>query len=87
MWGQLPGAFRPVLVQRIGVRSILITCEHGRDPSMRGTMVIDTELGMVVRHLPFGGPVVVLVDVEPGRGIERRVPESFPELAVIIPRY
>lgn len=87
VWGGHPGHFRPVLVQRIGRKSLLITFEHGLDPSMRGTLVIDTELGLVTRFMQFRSPQTVLVDVEPGRPIERRVPDAYPELEVIIPEY
>lgn len=86
-WGEYSHDFRPVLVETVGKRSHLLTFEHGADPSMRSTMVIDTELGLVTRVMHFGAPYILLLDVELHRGIERVVPETFPEPEVIYPDY
>ncbi|PZQ89913.1 MAG: hypothetical protein DI534_09140 [Leifsonia xyli] len=87
VWGERPTHYRPVLVQRIGQHSILITIEHGADPSMRGTIVVDTRLGLITRVMNFISRAVVLVDVEIDKPIERRAPEAFPEPDVIHPDY
>lgn len=86
-WGQHPDGFWPVLIERLGKRSLLITFEHGVDPSMRTTMVIDTELGVVTRILPFNSPMLLLLDVETDRAVQRILPRSFPEPEVLYPDY
>ncbi|MFF8817130.1 hypothetical protein ACF07D_03915 [Leucobacter sp. NPDC015123] len=87
LWGGSADVDWPVLLQRVGKRSVLITFEHGRDPSMRSTMVIDTELGVVTRILNVCEPFLLLVDIEIGRGIERLRPDAYPELEVIYPEF
>ncbi|GAA1316530.1 hypothetical protein ACFSWE_15010 [Leucobacter albus] len=85
-WGEHDHGYRPVLVERVGRKSMLLTFEHGSDPAMRSTMVFDTELGIVTRTIGFDS-ATLLVDIEPGKPIERHVPASFPELEVIYPDY
>ena len=87
VWGQGANHYRPVLVQRVGSHSILITVEHGADPSMRATLVLDTDLGLITRVMNFISAGVLLVDVELGRSIERHVPRHYPELDVIYPEF
>ncbi len=86
-WGGHDHGFRPVLLESVGKKSVLLTFEHGSDPSMRSTMVVDTEIGVVTRVMHFNSPYVVLLDIEPGRQIERIAPESFPKLEVVYPSY
>lgn len=86
-WGESDHDFRPILMEHVGQRSNLVTFEHGADPSMRSTMVLDTELGLVTRVMQFDAPYIVLLDVERRRGVERIIPKSFPELEVIYPNY
>lgn len=86
-WGESDHDFRPMLIERVGMRSHLLTFEHGADPSMRSTMVVDTDLGLVTRVMHFDGPYMLLLDVVPDRGVERITPESFPELDVVYADY
>jgi len=86
-WGESDHDFRPILMEHVGQRSNLVTFEHGADPSMRSTMVLDTKLGLVTRVMQFDAPYIVLLDVERRRGVERIIPKSFPELEVIYPNY
>lgn len=86
-WGEHDHGFRPVMVEHIGKKSILLTFEHGADPSMRSTMVVDTEIGLVTRVMHFDSPYIMLLDIEPGKPIERRTTPSFPELEVVYPNY
>lgn len=87
IWGQTPSSFRPMLVEKVGKRSLLFTFEHQLDPSMRSTLVIDADLGLATRLMPFNSPYIVLLDVERGRAVERVYRTSFPELEVITPDY
>lgn len=87
IWGQTPGSFRPILVEKVGRRSLLLTFEHQLDPSMRSTLVIDTDLGITTRLMQFNSPYTVLLDVELGRTVERVHRTSFPELEVLTPDY
>ena len=86
-WGQPRSAPWPMLMQRIGRKSVLVTFEHGADPSLRTTLVIDTELGLMTRSMGIAEEYRVLVDIELGRGIERLRPESYPELEVLEPDF
>lgn len=86
-WGELVHDFRPVLAERVGKQSVLLTFEHGADPSMRSTLVADTQLGVVTRVMHFDSPYILLLDVELGRGIERNIPEVFPALEIIFPEF
>lgn len=79
--------FRPVLIERVGNQSLLLTFEHGADQSMRATLVVDTQLGLVTRVMHFNSPYIMFLDVELDRGIERLTPESFPALEVMYPQY
>lgn len=87
LWGQSSHSARPMLVQSIGVRSILITFEHQADASMRSTLVINRDLGLIERVIQFGGSHVVLVDVIPGKPFERHIPSVWPDPEVIYPEY
>ncbi|WP_461638859.1 hypothetical protein [Leucobacter sp. BZR 635] len=86
-WGGHSHGYRPIMIERIGKRSMLLTFEHGTDASMRCTMVVDRETGIVTRVMHFDSPYVMLLDIEPGKSVERRVPQSFPEPEVVYPDY
>lgn len=86
-WGEHNHSFRPVLAERVGNQSVLLTFEHGADPSMRSTLVVDAKLGLVTRVVHFGSPFIVIVDVELGRGVERLTPAAFPALDIIHPDF
>jgi hypothetical protein len=86
-WGQHERGFWPVLLRRIGTHSVLVTFEHGIDPSMLSTLVVDTRLGLVTRTVSFGAPYVMLLDIEPGLPVEHFVPETWPELYFVHPDY
>lgn len=62
LWGRGRESFRPMLVQRIGSFSTLITFEHRDDPAFRGTLVLDRQLG-VIRKRSLLGDVIVYTDV------------------------
>lgn len=53
IWGIRPTHFRPVLIQHIGQRSLLLTFEHGADPAMRQTMVIDRTSGIATKRMEY----------------------------------
>lgn len=86
-WEGRSHGFRPVLIERVGNQSLLLTFEHGADQSMRATLVVDTQLGLVTRVMHFNSPYIMFLDVELDRGIERLTPESFPALEVMYPQY
>lgn len=52
------GSFYPVLVQRVGRRSLLITFEHVDDPAFRQTLVVDEETGIAKRFTGFGHAII-----------------------------
>ncbi|MHA6693682.1 hypothetical protein [Homoserinimonas sp. A520] len=87
LWGQRANSARPMLAQNIGARSILITFEHQADASLRSTLVINRDLGLIERVIQFGLPQVVLVDVIPGEPFERHIPSVWPKPEVIYPEY
>lgn len=86
-WGERSHDFRPVLAERVGKQSVLLTFEHGSDPSMRSTLVADTTLGLATRVMDFDSPYILLLDVELDRGIERIVPDEFPALEIVYPKF
>ncbi|WDH79061.1 hypothetical protein PTQ19_01060 [Microbacterium esteraromaticum] len=53
LWGNRPTHFRPVLLQRIGQSSLLLTLEHGEDPAMRQTMVVDRFTGIATKRIEY----------------------------------
>lgn len=87
IWGQHASAFQPHLVEKLGNRSLLIVSHHPLDRSMQMTVVVDEVGGFVSRIMNFTAPYLIVADLELERGIERRIPSSFPELEVIIPDY
>lgn len=50
-WGRGHESFSPMLVQRIGTHSLLVTFEHENDPAFRTTLVVDETDGIARRHL------------------------------------
>ena len=62
MWGRGRESFYPMLAQRIGGHSILLTFEHVNDPAFRATMVIDEAVG-AVRKFARLGDVTILTEV------------------------
>ena len=72
LWGRGRESFRPMLVQRIGSFSTLITFEHRDDPAFRGTLVLDRRVGVIRKRLLLGDAIVytdVSVD-EPLTGLQ-----------------
>lgn len=59
IWGDSPTHFRPVLAQRIGQRSLLLTFEHGKDPAMRQTLVIDQTTGIATKRIEYEQVIVL----------------------------
>jgi len=59
VWGERPTHFRPVLAQRIGQRSLLLTFEHGGDPAMRQTMVVDQDSGIATKRIEYDHATIV----------------------------
>ncbi|KQO59990.1 hypothetical protein [Curtobacterium sp. Leaf261] len=62
LWGRGPESFSPMLVQRVGGHSLLITFEHTLDPADRQTLVIDERDG-AARRWYRDGAVTVITDV------------------------
>lgn len=52
-WANAPGGFYPVLIQRLGRRSLLFTFEHVDDPAMRQTLVIDETTGIARKLIGY----------------------------------
>lgn len=63
-WGRGPESFSPVLVQHIGVHSILVTFEHQHDPAFRTTLVVDERDGIARRRMD-GAEVTIVTQVRP----------------------
>ncbi|WP_147039243.1 hypothetical protein [Microbacterium aerolatum] len=59
IWGDRPTHFRPVLLQSIGQRSLLLTFEHGKDPAMRQTMVIDRTTGIATKRIEYDHGIIL----------------------------
>lgn len=62
LWGRGPESFSPMLVQRVGGHSLLITFEHTHDPADRETLVIDERDG-TARRWYRDGAVTIITDV------------------------
>jgi hypothetical protein len=58
-WGNPRGSFYPVLIQRVGIRSLLFTFEHVDDPAFRQTLVIDRETGIAKRLIGYDYGIVL----------------------------
>ncbi|MGZ0712647.1 hypothetical protein ACWPKO_30345 (plasmid) [Coraliomargarita sp. W4R53] len=59
VWGERPTRFRPVLAQRVGRQSLLLTFEHGSDPAMRQTMVVDQNSGIATKRIEFDHATII----------------------------
>ncbi|MBD8585965.1 hypothetical protein IFT90_15525 [Frigoribacterium sp. CFBP 8766] len=58
-WGRERESFAPVLVQRIGEHSLLVTFEHVEDPAFRTTLVVDERDWIARRRIDFGEITVI----------------------------
>lgn len=58
-WGRDRESFTPVLVQRIGEHSLLVTFEHVEDPAFRTTLVVDERDRIARRRIDFGEVTVI----------------------------
>ena len=58
-WGRTSEELAPMLVQRVGQHSILVTFEHNADPAVRTTMVLDERDGIARRRFDIGEATVV----------------------------
>ncbi|TFD88620.1 hypothetical protein E3T61_12405 [Cryobacterium lactosi] len=76
MWGRGRESFFPMLAQRIGGHSILLTFEHVNDPAFRSTMVIDLAVG-AVRKFASLGDVTVFTEVVTDRPLSARTDYEF----------
>jgi hypothetical protein len=65
-WGTGPGKFRPVVAQRVGRRSIVITFEHNEDAVFRKTIAIDENTGIGHRMMSFDEAIAITEINEPG---------------------
>ena len=61
MWGGRT-SFYPMLVQKIGKHSLLVTFEHVNDPAFRPTLVIDRRNGIATRMVKLG-EITILTEV------------------------
>ncbi|MGO1398935.1 hypothetical protein [Agrococcus casei] len=59
IWGARSTHFRPVLLQSVGQRSLLLTFEHGEDPAMRQTMVIDRTTGIATKRIEYEHGIIL----------------------------
>lgn len=76
MWGRGRESFYPMLAQRIGAHSILLTFEHVNDPAFRSTMVIDEAVG-AVRKFARLGDVTILTEIVTNRPLTARTDYEF----------
>lgn len=76
LWGRGSESFSPMLAQRVGDHSILLTFEHVADPAFRATLVIDEALG-VVRKTAMMGDVTILTEVAIDQPTENRTEYEF----------
>lgn len=58
-WGRATDDVHPILVQHIGQHSILVTFEHGEDPALRSTLVIDERDGIARRSYEHGQATII----------------------------
>ncbi|MFC4243606.1 hypothetical protein ACFOYW_09500 [Gryllotalpicola reticulitermitis] len=60
-WGpsERGGSFFPMLVQRVGGHSILVTFQHEADPAYRTTMVVDERDGIARRRYGRSEAIIV----------------------------
>lgn len=58
-WGRDRESFTPVLVQRVGEHSLLVTFEHVDDPAFRTTLVVDERDRIARRRIDFGEVMVI----------------------------
>lgn len=79
-WGRGRESFAPVLVQRVGSHSLLITFEHDKDPAFRTTLVVDERNGIARRRMELGD-VTAVTDV---RAITPSEPSTAPAFEPII---
>ncbi|MEV4688217.1 hypothetical protein [Microbacterium sp. LWH3-1.2] len=63
-WANPHGSFYPVLVQRVGTRSILFTFEQVDDPAVRQTLVIDEQSGIAKRLVGYDHGLII-TSIEP----------------------
>ncbi len=63
-WGRGHESFAPMLVQKIGRHSLLLTFEHEQDPAFRTTLVVDERDGIARRRLD-GREATIITDVRP----------------------
>ncbi|MCY1693541.1 hypothetical protein [Curtobacterium sp. SL109] len=78
-WGRGPESFHPILLQHIGLRSILATFEHREDPATRTTLVINEHDGIARRSMEYGGGTIV-TSVRTGTPDEVLPPARFEPL-------
>ena len=58
-WGRDRESFTPVLVQRVGDHSLLVTFELVEDPAFRTTLVVDERDRIARRRIDFGEVTVI----------------------------
>ncbi|TFD53935.1 hypothetical protein E3T55_04375 [Cryobacterium frigoriphilum] len=86
VWGRPGDDYRPILVQRLGHHSILITIENRDDAAARGTIIVNTELGLIEKMCRTT-EAVLLTNVQPGLPVERHTPTDLGDLSYQTPSY
>jgi hypothetical protein len=75
-WGRGHESFSPMLAQRIGTRSILLTFEHENDPAFRTTLVVDEQDGVARRRID-GRDATIITGIRAASAGETLPPPRF----------
>uniref|UniRef100_A0A942Y9C4 Uncharacterized protein n=1 Tax=Neobacillus citreus TaxID=2833578 RepID=A0A942Y9C4_9BACI len=79
-WGRGSESLSPVLVQRVGTHSILVTFEHHEDPAIRTTLVVDKNDGIARRRIGRGEEATIVTAVRSVNTEEVLPPAEFAPL-------
>jgi hypothetical protein len=86
VWGREHDDHRPILIQRLGRHSVLITLEHTFDAAHRGTIVFNTEYGLIEK-LFMPTSATVLRNIRVGLAVTEEKPTDLGKLGYVTPAY